>query len=48
MQGGEMRERFINAGFDPAVIGADEAPAFIKRNIERYGEIARAARVRID
>jgi tripartite-type tricarboxylate transporter receptor subunit TctC len=48
MQGGEMRERFINAGFDPAVIGADEAPAFIKRNIERYGELARAARVRID
>jgi tripartite-type tricarboxylate transporter receptor subunit TctC len=48
MQGGEMRERFIKAGLDPAAIGGDEAVAFIKRNIERYGEIARAAHVRID
>jgi tripartite-type tricarboxylate transporter receptor subunit TctC len=48
MQGKEMLERFINAGLDPAAIGADEAAAFIKRNIERYGEIARAANIRID
>ena len=48
MQGGEMRDRFIKAGLDPVAIGADEAVAFIKRNIERYGQIARAAHVRID
>ena len=48
MQGNEMRERFINAGLDPAAIGADEAVTFIKHNIERYGQIARAANIRID
>lgn len=48
MQGSEMRERFIKAGLDPKAIGADEAAAFIQRNIERYGQIARAANVRID
>jgi tripartite-type tricarboxylate transporter receptor subunit TctC len=48
MQGNEMRERFMNAGLEPAAIGADDAPAFIKRNIERYGEIAHAASIRID
>jgi tripartite-type tricarboxylate transporter receptor subunit TctC len=48
MQGSEMRERFIKAGLDPKAIGADEAPAFIQRNIERYGQIARAANIRID
>jgi tripartite-type tricarboxylate transporter receptor subunit TctC len=48
MQGSEMRERFTNAGLDPKAIGADEAASFIKRNIERYGEIARAANIRID
>jgi len=40
MQGREMRERFINAGLEPTAIGGDEAVAFIKRNIERYGQIA--------
>jgi len=48
MQDGEMRERFIRAGLDPAGIGGDEAVAFIKRNIERYGQIARTANIRID
>jgi tripartite-type tricarboxylate transporter receptor subunit TctC len=48
IQGSEMRERFIKAGLDPKAIGADEAPAFIQRNIERYGQIARAANIRID
>jgi tripartite-type tricarboxylate transporter receptor subunit TctC len=48
MQGTEMRERFTNAGLDPVAMGADEAAPFIKRNIERYGEIARAANIRID
>ena len=48
MQGSEMRERFIKAGLDPKAMGADEAAAFIRRNIERYGQIARAANVRID
>ena len=48
MQGGEMRQRFLNAGLDPVAIGGEEAVAFIKRNIERYGEIARTAKIRID
>jgi tripartite-type tricarboxylate transporter receptor subunit TctC len=48
MQGNQMRERFMNAGLEPAAIGADDAPVFIKRNIERYGEIAHAASIRID
>ena len=48
MQGSEMRERFMNAGLDPVAIGTDEALAFIKHNIERYGQIARAANIRID
>ena len=43
-----MRERFTNAGLEPTAIGGDEAVAFIKRNIERYGQIARAANIRID
>jgi len=43
-----MRERFLKAGLDPAAIGADDAAGFIKRNIERYGQIARAANIRID
>jgi tripartite-type tricarboxylate transporter receptor subunit TctC len=48
MQGKEMQERFLNAGLDPVAMGAEEAAPFIKRNIERYGQIARAANVRID
>ena len=48
MQGSEMSERFIKAGLDPVAIGTDEGLAFIKRNIERYGQIARAANIRID
>ena len=48
MQGNEMRELFIRAGLDPIAIGPDEAAAFIQRQIERYGEIARAASIRLD
>ena len=38
----------MNSGLDPVAIGTDEALAFIKHNIERYGQIARAANIRID
>ena len=43
-----MRERFSNAGLEPKAIGTEEAAAFIQRNIERYGQIARAANIRVD
>ena len=48
MQGSEMTERFVKAGLEPVGIGGDEAVAFIRSNIERYGQIARAANIRID
>ena len=49
MQDKEMRQRFINSGLGgPVAIGGDEAVALIKRTIERYGQIARAANIRLD
>jgi tripartite-type tricarboxylate transporter receptor subunit TctC len=44
----ELRERFINIGIDPVTMTPEETIAFIKQDIERYGQIVRSANVKID
>jgi tripartite-type tricarboxylate transporter receptor subunit TctC len=48
MQTPEVRERFVNIGLDPVVMTPEESIAFIKQDIERYGQIVRSANVKID
>ena len=49
MQGKEMHERFLGAGLGgPAALGPDEAAAILKRDLQSYGKIARAANIRLD
>jgi len=48
MQTPEVRERFINIGLDPVTMTPEETTAFIKKDIERYGQIVRSANVKID
>jgi tripartite-type tricarboxylate transporter receptor subunit TctC len=48
MQTPEMRERFTNIGLDPVTMTPEETTAFIRQDIERYGQIVRSANVKID
>jgi tripartite-type tricarboxylate transporter receptor subunit TctC len=48
MQTPEMRERFTNIGLDPVTMTPEETVAFIRQDIERYGQIVRSANVKID
>jgi tripartite-type tricarboxylate transporter receptor subunit TctC len=48
MQSPDVRERFINIGLDPVTMTPEETAAFIKQDIQRYGQIVRSANLKID
>jgi len=44
----EVREKFINVGADPLIMSPDEFTAFIRKDIEMWDKVAKAAGVRMD
>jgi tripartite-type tricarboxylate transporter receptor subunit TctC len=48
MQEPEIKQRFLSAGMEPAGNTPKEFAAFLRKQSDRYSEIARAAKIRID
>lgn len=44
----DVREKFIKVGADPLVMSPDEFTAFIRKDIENWDKVAKAAGVRLD
>jgi tripartite-type tricarboxylate transporter receptor subunit TctC len=48
LQSGDMRERLLNAGLDPAPASAEELTVFMKREQDRYASIIKNANIKLD
>jgi tripartite-type tricarboxylate transporter receptor subunit TctC len=48
LQGGELRERMLNAGLDPASTKPEDMPGFMKREQDRYAAIIRNANIKLE
>ena len=44
----DVREKFINVGADPLIMTPDDFAAFIRKDIEMWAGVAKAAGVKID
>ena len=45
---GELQEKLINAGLDPADIPSGELGAFMKREQERYAAVIKTANIKVE
>ncbi len=48
IQAGDLRERYLALGLDPAANTPDEMAALMRREQERYGSIIRNANIKIE
>ena len=44
----EVREKFINVGADPLIMSPEEFTQFIRKDIEKWAKVAKAANVKMD
>ena len=48
LQAGELKDRLMNAGLDPAPMALEELPAFMRREQERYAQVIKNANITMD
>jgi len=48
LQAGDLKERLLNAGLDPASVASDELPAFMRREQERYATVIKNANIKVE
>jgi tripartite-type tricarboxylate transporter receptor subunit TctC len=48
LQAGDLKERLLNAGLDPASVAPDELPAFMRREQERYSTVIKNANIKVE
>jgi tripartite-type tricarboxylate transporter receptor subunit TctC len=43
-----VREKFINVGADPLIMSPEEFTQFIRKDIEKWARVAKAANIKMD